>query len=90
MLNPIESLQEQIQTRFPNSSTSLGKPMYANGVWALDIRSGSHWLVVDYRAPSRFGVSDITESTIYGEGADETYSDPSAVFTRVEALLTAR
>lgn len=88
-MNKIERLQGELQKRFPDCTFHMSPPVRAEDQWTLDIRYKDRWLVVDWISPDRFGVSNVSENTLYGEGADELYSDSEETVKRIVELLMA-
>src|SRR5438876_1980200 len=85
----IQVLEKQLQKRFPRAEISLDSPSKPRGTWYLDIKLNGHFVVVQWRADTAFGVSCSAESN-FGEGADEVYQDLEAVYGRVLSLLLSR
>jgi transcriptional regulator with XRE-family HTH domain len=87
-MNPIETLRDELQRRFPEGSFNLTPPLVADGQWTLDISHQSRQVVVNWTPPQRFDISSVSASTPYGEGADEFYSTPDEARQRLLTLLS--
>lgn len=88
-MNKIETLQAELERRFPDATFCMTRPVRDEDEWALDIRLHDRWLVVGWQAPTHFSVSSVTDDTFYGEGPDQVWSDPEAVLATIARLLTA-
>lgn len=86
-MNTIEILLRDLQQQFPDGAFRLTGPARPQGQWTLDINYKGRELVVDWVPPSRFGVSTTSDSSLYGEGADEVYESADATLRRIVTLL---
>jgi hypothetical protein len=85
----IQLLEMQLQKRFPNARISLDPAGKPRGTWFLDINLEGHFVVIQWRADTGFGVSCPADPG-FGEGADEVYQDIEAAYGRVVSLLLSR
>lgn len=85
-MNPIEQLVERLASEVPEAKTSLDKPAQPSGAWWLDAELHGHSVVTEWRPGKGFGIS-ASPAKIYGEGADEIFSDLKPAGDRVIALL---
>lgn len=83
---PIESLQRQLQQRFPDACIELDPPKKRSGIWYLDVRRNQHPVIIQWQEGKGFGVSSSGDQA-YGEGADEVYPDEEATYGRIVSLL---
>ena len=82
-MNPIESLKNRLESRFPEGDIYLDRPKLESGIWYMDVVVGKH-LIVQWKDNRGFGIS--TAGSGYGEGADEVLSEDK-VYERVVSLL---
>lgn len=87
-MNELELQKDELQRRFLSSTSRLEAPLNVDGEWTLDLQSGARWFVVAWLPQGRFAVSEVFNTTGYGEGADEVFSDSKTALERVAALIT--
>ena len=86
-MNPLETLHEYIQNRHPNASTQITPPLYADGIWSLEIALDLKHLIVEWSKQTGFGVSSASDEN-FGEGPDEVVELLQGAQERVDQLLT--
>ena len=86
---PIQLLKKQLRKRFPTASISLDAPARPTATWFLDIDLDDHFVVVQWKPDSGFGISSSAEHG-FGEGPDEVYKDLEAAYGRTVSLLLSR
>ena len=86
---PIEILEKQLRSRFPEARILLDRPRKRSGVWYLDVTHDGHPLIIQWQEGSGFGISSSPEHA-YGDGADEVYRDDEAIYGRAISLLLSR
>jgi len=89
-MNPIETLRDDLATRFPEADVEIDAPADPSGRWHLDARpgGGSPWIVVEWSPSLGFGVST-PESDDFGMRPDKVYPNTKAVYDRVVQLILA-
>lgn len=86
-MNTIEQLCDQLRIQFPKVQLQITPPLWPEGIWTLDVSDESHWIVVDWAPPNKFGVSLITKETPFGGGADKIFSSMDEVRQGILELL---
>jgi transcriptional regulator with XRE-family HTH domain len=87
-MNKIEQLRNEFLRLFPRAEFHITAPLRAADQWTLDINQEGRHLVVDWTPPDHFGISAVSNESLYGEGPDEVFSSIDAVRTRLHAFLT--
>jgi len=88
-VNPVLTLKERLQRRFPGASVAVDAPSRADGVWFLDVKLKDHSLALQWSPQRGFGVSAGRAAT-FGEGPDELYKSAARAYERAVALLLSR
>ncbi len=89
-MNPIETIEREIQVNLPSVWTRVRRPRNSNGEWWLDAREEDHTVTIQWSPRRGFGVSASFLPDGYGEGPEETFKDEEKVVTRVVELLKTR
>lgn len=85
----MELLAAQLRERFPEGRISLDVPSAPDGVWYLDVEVENHAVAIQWKDGAGFGI-ECSPSIAYGDGADETYHDLEAAYSRVVSLLLSK
>lgn len=89
-MNPIESLQRDIERSLPSTWTRLRRPRNPEGMWWLDAKQNEYVVTVQWSPRRGFGISASAISDGYGEGPEETYGEQESATTRVLELLRTK
>jgi len=88
-MNKIEQLRDEFQERFPRGEFHITAPLRPEDQWTLDINHDGRHVTVDWTPPNHFGISEVSNESLYGEGPDEVFSNIDAVRTRLQGFLTS-
>lgn len=87
MIEALDAMAAVLRYVFPDATVSFTRPRDPNGETWLDVSRGQRGVVVQWRPGVGFGVSPVKAGTVYGEGADEVFTDYRLALNRVIALL---
>ena len=89
-MNPIETLERDIQRAVPEAWTRLRRPRNPEGEWWLDAKKDEHIVTIQWSSRRGFGISASALDEGYGEGPEETESNSERATARVVQLLRTR
>jgi len=90
-MNPIQELEQQIRSWFPDLEVELDAAEAARGSWFLDVQRGEDFppVVIEWRSDLGFGISTPDGNDI-GMKPDELYPDVNTAFDRVCGIVVGK
>jgi len=88
-MNPLQRMQADLASRFPDLSIEVDEPELDTGFWDMDIRrGGDHLMSADWRAKEGFGFSTPKPDDLWGPH-DEHLADYDQAVERITHLLAS-